>query len=92
MNRAKLWIMPAAAALCAACVSLSGETGKPGDVPVDTALPHDMIVLGEKLEDPYTVENISKAVASLYPSKAGRIIPDPTDYYVRFLPADDGQY
>ena len=51
-----------------------------------------MIVLGERLEDPYAVENISAALASLYPTKADRVVVDPTDLYVRFLPEDDGQY
>lgn len=60
-----------------------------GDRPVPPApgLEHGMIVLGEQLEDPYSVENISKALQSLYPTRAERIIPEPTDLYVRFLPA-----
>lgn len=50
---------------------------------------HGMIELGEKLEDPYTVENMEKAVRSLYPTKADRVDIRPTDLYVRFLPATD---
>jgi len=53
---------------------------------------HEMIVLGDKLQDPYTVENMTKALVSLYPTKAGRVTVEPTDYYVRFLPEDDTQY
>ena len=53
---------------------------------------HGMIELGEKLEDPYAVENIRAAVASLYPTRAGEIVISPTDLYVRFLPATDEQY
>ena len=52
---------------------------------------HEMIVLGEKLEDPYSVTNMTKALQSLYPTKATRINISPTDIYARFLPADDDQ-
>ena len=51
-----------------------------------TALSHGMIELGEKLEDPYTVENMQEAVARLYPTKASGIVITATDLYVRFLP------
>lgn len=63
--------------------------------PVDaegTPIGHDMIVLGSKLEDPYSVENVSAAIASLYPTKADRVPVTPTDLYVRFLPTDEEQY
>ena len=52
---------------------------------------HEMIVLGEKMEDPYAVENIQRAYASLYPTKAARLDVKPTDLYVRFLPESDAQ-
>ena len=52
---------------------------------------HGMIVLGDKLEDPYTVENMSKALASVYPTK-GRVLVNPTDLYVRFLPKSDEEF
>ena len=51
-----------------------------------------MIVLGNKLDDPYTVDNMTKALASVYPTKAGRTDIRPSDIYVRFLPADEDQY
>lgn len=54
-------------------------------------LEHGMIVLGKKLQDPYTVENMTKAVESVYGTKAGRVRLEATDYYVRFRPGDDGQ-
>ncbi len=57
-----------------------------------SAVGHDMIVLGEKLEDPYSLDNIKLAVRSLYPEKAARLDLQPTDIYVRFLPEDDAQY
>lgn len=49
-------------------------------------LSHDMIVLGKRLENPYKTENMSKALASLYPTKSSLIPVSPTDFYVRFLP------
>lgn len=53
---------------------------------------HGMIELGAKLEDPYTVENMTKALSSLYPTKAGDMNIGPTDLYVRFLPQDEDQF
>lgn len=53
---------------------------------------HEMIELGKKLEDPYSVNNVTKALASLYPTKAGRVDVKPTDIYVRFLPKTDAEY
>ena len=55
-------------------------------------LPHEMIELGEKLNDPYTVDNMTKALASLYPTKAGEIVLSPTDLYVRFRPKSQEEY
>ena len=52
---------------------------------------HEMIVLGEKLADPYSVENVRLAVRSLYPEKVRQDIR-PTDVYVRFLPENEDQY
>jgi len=63
------------------------------DVDVQGNLSHGMIVLGDQLEDPYTVNNMTKAFNELYPTKAGlRITVDPTHLYVRFLPQDEEQY
>ena len=56
------------------------------------ALSHGMIELGEKLEDPYTVENMREAVARLYPTKAGEVVISPTDLYVRFLPKTEAEF
>jgi len=55
-------------------------------------IPHEMIVLGERLENPYTTENMTKAFNSLYPTKADRVDLKTTDLYVRFLPANDQEY
>ena len=77
------------AALCACSVPEDGDA--PGGARAD-AVPHDMIVLGGKLDDPYTVSNVETALSSLYPSKAGRQGLKPTDIYVRFLPKDEAEY
>jgi len=53
---------------------------------------HDMIVLGKKLEDPYSVKNVTKALESLYPTRAERVDVTPTDVYVRFLPKTEEEY
>lgn len=50
-------------------------------------VPHEMIVLGSRLENPYKTENMTRALADLYPSKAGVAEVKPTDLYVRFLPS-----
>lgn len=53
---------------------------------------HEVIVLGDKLEDPYSIDNMEAAVRSMYPDKAGRVDLKPTDVYVRFLPKDENEY
>ena len=77
-----------------AAVSCRGNAFLPFSEKVDLegSLSHDMIVLGNQLEDPYSVDNMTKALASLYPTKAGRVPVTATDLYVRFLPLNDEQY
>jgi len=81
-------------ALAMALCSCAGEGLAPEAPAADAGdgIGHDMIVLGERLEDPYTVENMEEALAAVYPTKADRVSLDPTDLYVRFLPADEEQY
>ena len=55
-------------------------------------LSHDKIVLGERLENPYKTENITKALNDLYPTKSDRIDVRTTDLYVRFLPSDQEEH
>ena len=55
-------------------------------------LAHEKIVLGERLENPYKTENITKALNMLYPTKADRVDVRTTDLYVRFLPATQAEY
>ena len=52
---------------------------------------HGMIVLGERLENPYTTENMTKAIQSLYPTKS-RVELSPTHLYVRFLPLEESDF
>ena len=77
-------------------VLLAGCTGGGAELPagrsVDlSGISHEMMVLGERLADPYSVENVRLAVRSLYPEKVRQDIR-PTDMYVRFLPEDETQY
>lgn len=53
---------------------------------------HDMIVLGDRLENPYAVENVTRALNNVYPTRAGRMAVNPTDMYVRFLPKNESEY
>ncbi len=77
--------------LCCACIGRGAlETGRPDAG--EAGLGHGMIVLGGQLEDPYSVENMSQALAALYPTKAGRVVLPATDLYVRFLPENDTQW
>lgn len=55
-------------------------------------LTHDKIVLGERLENPYKTENITKALNALYPTKADRVDVKTTDLYVRFLPSTQAEF
>lgn len=79
------------AAILCAC-SAADDGASPGDLIAAEDVPHDMIVLGEKLDDPYSVANVKEAVAALYPTKAGRVDIKPTDIYVRFLPRTEAEY
>lgn len=54
--------------------------------------PNGEIVLGERLENPYKTQNITKALNSLYPTKSGDVEVRTTDLYVRFLPATQAEY
>lgn len=55
-------------------------------------LEHDCIVLGERLENPYKTENVTRALQSLYPTKADRVDVRATDLYVRFLPDGEREF
>ena len=53
---------------------------------------HEMIQLGDKLEDPYTVAHMQEALTKVYPTKAGRVELSATDYYVRFASSRTGAF
>lgn len=79
------------AVLAAVSCSKSQISSPDGPVIVrDSELTHGQIVLGDKLDNPYTVTNIRAAYTSLYPTKSRDDIFT-TDLYVRFLPKDDAQ-
>lgn len=80
------WILLLPAALAVACSQGGPDPALPETEP---AVEHGMIVLGERLEDPYTVDNVKRALRSLYPTRAERIDVEATDLYIRFLPGDD---
>lgn len=81
-----LLLLPAL--LCVCC----SEKGDDPALQEELPLSHEMIVLGEKLDDPYSLANVQAAVSSIYPTKAGRVVLTATDLYVRFLPADQDEY
>ena len=80
----KYLLLLLASALTASCVDR--EPDELGKVDAYT-VSHDMIVLGERLEDPYSVSNMTRALVNLYGTRASRIIVAPSDVYVRFLPS-----
>ena len=69
--------------------SCSEEGGSPAGIsPVSTVeseevAGHEMMVLGDKLENPYSLANVAEVMKGMYPTK-GEIAA--TDLYVRFLP------
>lgn len=73
------------AAFCCGCEKSGAD--KPSGYVEEEDIPHGLIVLGEKLEDPYSIKNITKAIESLYPTKAGTVRVEPTHLYVRFRPS-----
>ncbi len=82
-------------ALClAGMVSCGLDSLSPDDrtMVYDSELGHGMMVLGKKLDDPYSVSNVTKALASLYPTKAESVSVSTTDVYVRFLPSCQEEY
>jgi hypothetical protein len=68
------------------------ESPDPAGREAGPGLSHEMIVLGEKLEDPYTVGNVREAIARVYPTRASEVKIFPTDLYVRFLPETEDDY
>ncbi|MCD8313076.1 MAG: hypothetical protein LUC24_02855, partial [Bacteroidales bacterium] len=83
-------------AICAATlmlVSCSKEGHYEGNSPYykDDGLEHEMIVLGDRLENPYVTEVQQAALAALYPTRSREVVST-TDLYVRFLPKTEDEY
>jgi len=53
---------------------------------------HGMIILGERLDNPYTTKNMQKAYDNLYGTRGGRVAVPTTNLYVRFLPESDDDF
>ena len=75
-----------------ACSKEGLSDGSSHEFDYQLGISHGEIVLGERLENPYKTENITKALNSLYPTKAGDFDVRTTDLYVRFLPASQAEY
>lgn len=85
--KTQLLLCLAASLTLLACEKSGGEDPRP----VEKPLSHGMIVLGEKLNNPYTVQNVREAYNNLYPTRASSDI-QPTNLYVRFLPESDKDF
>lgn len=89
MKRTELFF--ALALLVTSCDGLGfASLGEAVDVSDDSG--HGMIVLGDRLDDPYSLDNMTKALSSVYGTRAERAVIEATDLYVRFLPEDDSQF
>lgn len=69
---------------------LSDTPGKGWD-PYEDDAAGEMMILGKQLSNPYSVDNMTNALGSLYPTKADGGV-NATDLYVRFLPATQDEY
>lgn len=72
-----------------ACDSSHLNPDNQGDFDSGKGVSHEMIVLGSRLEDPYSLENMTKALHSLYPTKSQVVELEATNHYVRLLPRSD---
>ena len=88
--RGKIRLMLMALVLMS-CSGKGIDSDDVGGTLADRNLSHEKIVLGARLENPYKTENITKALHSLYPTKADRVDVRTTDLYVRFLPKNEDQ-
>ena len=89
MKRFFKWLLP-----LLVLASCNKETGSPvapapwraSSVRTEGAAPLRQVTLGKHLDSPYLVENVRRAYEAVYPTRSG-IRVEPTDLYVRFLPA-----
>lgn len=75
-----------AALLAAVSCSKSPMDEDPLKFDQGVGVDHEQIVLGEKLDDPYTVANMTKALQAVYPTKGTVVRLTPTHNYIRLLP------
>ncbi len=92
MKKTSVMCLAALSAMAAVCCTHADMDDGRDETDHLSAVTHEMIVLGDRLEDPYTVDNMERALNSLYPTKGSRISLKETDLYVRFLPSGDAQY
>ena len=91
----KSYLFIAVPALCLLCACNKGVQFESEEayLPESYQNGHEMMVLGNRLNDPYSLEYVNAAVNKLYPAtKAGREGVQPTDLYVRMLPADQDEF
>ena len=89
MKRFFKWLLP-----LLVLASCNKETGSPvapapwraSSVRTEGAATLRQVTLGKHLDSPYLVENVRRAYEAVYPTRSG-IRVEPTDLYVRFLPA-----
>lgn len=93
-RKIKLFAMMLLAAAC----SKGNETPPGNDDPWNgrnvydgNEVSHEMIELGERLENPYGIENVRSAYQAVYPTKAREDV-SPNCVYVRFLPGDEDEF
>ena len=60
-----LWLMTI---IMVSCSKEGLRSGRDLDYDYGRQIPHEMIVLGDRLENPYTTENMTKALHALYRS------------------------
>lgn len=72
-------------------VGMNVGAGEAGAAAQAEPVPHGMIVLGDKLENPYTTENVRAAFSAVYPTKSRNEVST-THLYVRFLPENEQEF
>lgn len=79
--------------LAAALLSVSCSKSGFEETTVESQpLSHGMIVLGDRLDNPYTVANVREAYKSVYPTRSASEDIRTTNLYVRFLPQSDADF
>ncbi len=80
------------ALLLMSCSKDGVRSGQGLDYEYGRNIGHEKIVLGGRLDNPYTTENMTKALHSVYPTKADRVDVKTTNLYVRFLPKNEDEF